>query len=184
MGGRANVKDIERALIAAQILLEKGDKKEALVVLSALPDASKFRSGIHSAMVTLFLALEDRAGAAEVLKAAVKHQQANRKSGNETMSAVVWRKTAEFHLSGDEPSVAAHSLEELLKIEPNNLQTQAQLVLAYAKFDLSKALAVSKKLPKFSYQSSSVVDIDVLEESSFVSTKYAKVKKSGADGPM
>jgi len=181
--GRTLVKDIERALIAAQILLEKGDKKEALVVLSALPDASKFRSGILSAMVTLFLALEDRAGAAQVLKAAVNYQQSNK--GNETMSAVVWRKTAEFHLSGDEPSVAAHSLEELLKIEPNNLQTQAQLVLAYAKFDLSKALAVSKKLPKFSYQSSSVVDIDVLEESSFVSTKYAKAKKGGADGgPM
>ena len=70
------------------------------------------------------------------------------------MSAVVWRKTAEFHLkdSDSEPSVAAQALEELLKMEPNNLATQAQLVLAYAKFDLAKALAVSKKLPKFSYQ--------------------------------
>jgi len=180
--GRANVKDMEKALIAAQILLEKGDKKEALEVLSSLPDASKFRSGVLSTMVTLCLALEDRPGAAEILKSAVNYQQ--KKSGNETMSAVVWRKTAEFHLSGDEPSVAAHSLEELLKMEPNNLQTQAQLVLAYAKFDLAKALAVSKKLPKFSYQGS-VVDIEALEESSFVSTKYAKAKKvGGADGPM
>ena len=72
-----------------------------------------------------------------------------------------------YDCRGDEPSVAAQSLEELLKMEPNNLQTQAQLVLAYAKFDLSKALAVSKKLPKFSYQGG-VVDIDALEESSFV----------------
>ena len=74
--------------------------------------------------------------------------------GSSSMSAVVWRKTAEFHLkdSDSEPSVAAQALEELLKMEPNNLATQAQLVLAYAKFDLAKALAVSKKLPKFSYQ--------------------------------
>lgn len=72
-----------------------------------------------------------------------------------------------IYCRGDEPSVAAQSLEELLKMEPNNLQTQAQLVLAYAKFDLAKALAVSKKLPKFSYQGG-VVDIEALEESSFV----------------
>ena len=51
---------MEKALIAAQILLEKGDKREALEVLSTLPDASKFRSGVLSTMVTLCLALEDR----------------------------------------------------------------------------------------------------------------------------
>merc|ERR1712240_98439 len=129
-------------------------------------------------MVTLCVALEDRNKAASLLKAAVKQS----KSSTGDMS-VVWRKTAEFRLKGDEPSVAAQSLEELLKMEPNNLQTQAQLVLAYAKFDLSKALAVSKKLPKFSYQGS-VVDIEALEESSFVSTKYAKAKKVLEGGPM
>ena len=94
--GRAKAADTERTLIAAQILLEKGDVKDALQVLRNLPDATKYRAGVLSAMVTLCLALEDRAGAAEILKSAVKHIQSKRKS--ETMSAVVWRKTAEFHL--------------------------------------------------------------------------------------
>merc|ERR1719266_1107227 len=61
----------------------------------------------------------------------------------------VWRKTAEFHLKGDEPSAAAKSLEELLKANPNDKTTLAQLVLAYAKFDLKKAMEISKKLPDF-----------------------------------
>merc|ERR1712218_498248 len=88
------------------------------------------------------------------------------------MGSMIWRKTAEFHLKGDEPSVASQSLEELLKVDPNNVQTLAQLVLAYAKYDLKKALEVSKKLPKFSEQSK--IDVDVLESSSFVSAKYGK----------
>ncbi len=85
--------------------------------------------------------------------------------------AVVWRKTAEFHLnsgnfnskqfsrkkikklfscfwilkyslkilflwSGD-AKVAAQSLEEMLRVSPD-LRTLAQLVLAYAKFDLKQ----------------------------------------------
>merc|ERR1719336_3435677 len=173
--------DVERALIAAQIHLEKGDVLEGLNVISGLPDATKYRAGPLSAMVTLCLALNDRAAAADTLKKAVKHQQSR---GSSSMSAVVWRKTAEFHLkdSDSEPSVAAQALEELLKMEPNNLATQAQLVLAYAKFDLAKALAVSKKLPKFSYQDTAV-DIQALEDASFVSAKKV-LKKGGLDGPM
>merc|ERR1712228_439942 len=53
----------------------------------------------------------------------------------------------EFHLKGDEPSVAAKSLEELLKSDPKDKTTLAQLVLAYAKFDLGKAMEMSKRLP-------------------------------------
>ena len=80
--------------------------------------------------------------------------------------AVVWRKTAEFHLnSGNlnfnsfqekkskkishvfgfqniflwpgDAKVAAQSLEEMLRVSPD-LRTLAQLVLAYAKFDLKQ----------------------------------------------
>ncbi len=50
---------------------------------------------------------------------------------------VVWRKTAEFHMSSGEPEVAAQSLEEMLRVS-SDLRTLAQLVLAYAKFDLNK----------------------------------------------
>ena len=171
----AKAKDLERALVAAQILLEKGEAAQALDVLDKLPDSAKHRAGILSSMVALCMDLDDRGQAAQLLKSAVRG--GGSKSGGDM--SVVWRKTAEFHLSGDEPSVAAQSLEELLKMEPNNIQTQAQLVLAYAKFDLSKALAVSRKLPKFAAHDH-VVDIEALEDSSFVSTKYgAKAKRPG-----
>jgi len=165
---------VEKVLMAAQILLEKGEMEAALDLMDKqLPEAAKCRAGVLSAMVTLCVALEDRARAAKLLKAAAK---ASSRSAASDMS-VVWRKTAEFHLKGDEPSVAAQSLEELLKMEPNNIQTQAQLVLAYAKYDLAKALGASKKLPKFA--ASDVIDIEALEDSSFVSTKYTKSRKDG-----
>merc|ERR1712154_721830 len=87
--------------------------------------------------------------------------------------ATVWRKTAEFHLKTGEAKVAAQSLEELHKLEPS-MTTLAQLVLAYAKFDLEKALAVSKKLPAFSPGS---VDIESLDTGSWAMGSRAKAGK-------
>ena len=91
---------------------------------------------------------------------------------------LVWRKAAEFHLKGDEPSVAAKSLEELLKSDPKDKTTLAQLVLAYAKFDLGKAMEMSKRLPDFAGK---VVDVDSLETAATLS-KYGK-KTVGLSSP-
>jgi hypothetical protein len=44
----------------------------------------------------------------------------------------LWRQAADFHLRGGEPDVAAKSLEELLRINPGDRKTLAQLVVAYA----------------------------------------------------
>merc|ERR1711862_714388 len=89
------------------------------------------------------------------------------------MGATVWRKTAEFHLKTGEAQVAAQSLEELHKLEPS-MTTLAQLVLAYAKFDLGKALAISRKLPPFSAGS---VDVESLEAGSWAMGSRTKVGK-------
>merc|ERR1712042_174801 len=93
--------------------------------------------------------------------------------------ATVWRKTAEFHLKSGEARVAAESLEELQKLEPG-LSTLAQLVLAYAKFDLSKALAISKKLPPFAAGS---VDVDSLESGSWSmgAKQFKKTPRPGGE---
>ena len=114
-------------------------------------------------MVSLYLAADERAKAAKLLKEAVSTSQKLTKP--EDMK-IVWRKTAEFHLKGDEPSVAAKSLEELLKANPNDKTTLAQLVLAYAKFDLKKAMEISKKLPDFATRD---VDVDGLEATATMS---------------
>lgn len=163
-------KDLEKILIAAQIYLEKGMVQQAVEIFSGLSDEDKFRPGILSAMVTLYLALEDRNSAAKLLRSAVDFNKKAKRGSSQDMS-IVWRKTAEFYLKGDEPSVAAQSLEELLKTNPKDRQTLAQLVLAYAKFDLKKALEASKKLPDFKQ---TTVDIDALENSAFLGAKFAK----------
>ena len=48
-------------LIAAQVLLEKGEVAEAIKVLeSNLPDGVRYSAGVLSAIVSLYLAIEDR----------------------------------------------------------------------------------------------------------------------------
>ena len=145
---------------------------DAIEILVDLPDDIKFSAGILSTLVTLYLAAEKRPCAAELLKQAVCSMKKGKMTNESTDMSIIWRKTAEFHLKGDEPAVASQSLEELLKVDPTNVQTLAQLVLAYAKYDLKKAMGASKKLPKFTEQSK--IDVDVLESSSFVSAKYGK----------
>jgi signal recognition particle subunit SRP72 len=96
--------------------------------------------------------------------------------------AVIWRKTADFHMQGDQPQVAAQALEELLKADPSSKQTMAQLVLAYARFDLKRALEASKRLPDFRQ---GAVDVDALEAAAFMGVKYVKkAKAAGAASPV
>ena len=80
--------------------MEKNDLPAAAKVLEKLPAADRRRAGILSALVTLHLALEDRPAAARLLKDAA----ANAGAAAANMD-IVWRKTAEFHLKGDEPQV-------------------------------------------------------------------------------
>ena len=71
-------------------------------------------------------------------------------------------------------------LEELLKSNPKDKTTLAQLVLAYAKFDLKKAMEISKKLPDFVSKS---VDVDALESSATMS-RYGKKATIGSPKPQ
>ena len=144
-------------------MLEKGDVPKSVEILEQLPSTLKYRTGLLSTMVSLYLAADQRSKAAKLLKEAVSTGQKFIKA--EDMK-LVWRKTAEFHLKGDEPSVAAKALEELLKANPNDKTTLAQLVLAYAKFDLKKAMEISKKLPDFATRD---VDVDALEATATLS---------------
>merc|ERR1719412_883108 len=164
-------------LTAAQILLAAGEVKSSTETLSRLPPSWKFRTGPLSTLVTLHLAQDQRQATAALLKEAVEW---NKSSGIEGAGmAVVWRKTAEFHLKTGEAKVAAESLEQLQRLEPS-LTTLSQLVLAYAKFDLKKALEVSKKLPPFSAGS---VDVDSLETGSWAmgAKQFKKTPRAGGE---
>jgi len=158
-------------MTAAQILLSAGEVEAGLARLESLPEDWKYRHGVLSALVSLYLALDDRPAAANILKKATEWNLKNKTSDSSAMN-VVWRKTAEFHMSSGEPEVAARSLEEMLKVN-SDLRTLAQLVLAYAKFDLKKALEAAKKLPPFDEETLSS-DIAALEESAFAMGKSLK----------
>jgi len=167
-------------LTCGQILLSAGQVEQATDTLTRIAPDWKYRVGVLSTLVTLYLAKDNRKGAAELLKDAVEwnKKSGGAKSGLASM-AVVWRKTAEFHLKSGEAKVAAESLEELQKLEPG-LSTLAQLVLAYARFDLTKALAVSKKLPAFTAGS---VDVDTLESGSWAmgAKQFKKTPRPGGE---
>jgi len=167
-------------LTCGQILLTAGQVDQATTTLAKMSPDWLYRVGVLSTLVTLYLAKDNRQAAAELLKAAVEW---NKKSGSAKTGvasmATVWRKTAEFHLKSGEAKVAAESLEELQKLEPG-LSTLAQLVLAYARFDLTKALAVSKKLPAFT---SGSVDVDTLESGSWAmgAKQFKKTPRPGGE---
>lgn len=163
--------DPNTILTAAQILLTAGEVGKAVAKLETLPTDWKYRHGVLSTLVSLYLALEDRKAAANLLKGATEWNM-NKKVSNSADMAVVWRKTAEFHLNTGEPEVAAKSLEEMVRVS-SDLRTMAQLVLAYAKFDLNKAMQAAKKLPPLD-EESLAVDVNAMEESTFSMGKTLK----------
>ncbi|PNF21717.1 Signal recognition particle subunit SRP72 [Cryptotermes secundus] len=177
-------KKLEMKLAAAQLLLAEGDRKEACQILQNLGEAT-FKPGIISALVTLYLADGSRDSASKVLKDAVDWYRKNKVSTGDL--GTLWRQAADFHLRGGEPDVAAKSLEELLRINPGDRKTLAQLVVAYAQFDPKKAQALSKQLPQLDF--TQATDVDALETSSWmmgpkvIKKTVAKVEPSPSSKP-
>ncbi|XP_067002510.2 signal recognition particle subunit SRP72 [Anabrus simplex] len=170
-------------LAAVQLLLADGDRKEACRVLQNLGD-STFKPGIVSALVTLYLADNNRDGASNVLKDAVDWYRKNKVSTGDL--SMLWRQAAEFHLRGGEPAVAANSLEELLRQNPKDKKTLAQLVVAYAQFDPAKAQSLSKQLPPLDLDQKT--DVAALETTNWMMgskmiKKAAKVEPSPGGKP-
>merc|ERR1711953_446552 len=83
--------DLDRSLIAAQVLLEKGQVSNAIDILEKLPQNTKFRTGVLSMLVSLYLANDQRAKAATLLKNAM---ESGKSSKSKDMN-LVYRKTAE-----------------------------------------------------------------------------------------
>ncbi|XP_047502652.1 LOW QUALITY PROTEIN: signal recognition particle subunit SRP72-like [Penaeus chinensis] len=161
-------------LMAIQILLAGGDKRGACKILKSLDEKNRYRQGIVSALVSLYLSLEDRDGASTILREAVDWHKKNKTSG--VHLSELWRHAADFHLRGGDAPTAAASLQELQKLKPKDVMTLAQLITAYAQYDVEAAQKLSKQLPP----ASSVVhnvDGDVLEAS--LGHRYMKKLQQG-----
>ncbi|XP_076067032.1 signal recognition particle 72 [Oratosquilla oratoria] len=156
-------------MAATQILLQHGDVIGACEVLESLPESEKYRPGVVGTLVTLYMTQEDKQGASNILRQAVQWHNKVKTSGS--LLSDLWRRAADFHLRNGDASVAAASLLELRKLDPKDVKTLAQLINAYAQFDVPAAQSLAKELPATTTVKEGV-DVDALEAS--LGPKYFK----------
>lgn len=80
------------------------------------------------ALITIYLNLGKEDTALKVFERTVDWYRKNKVKEGDLSD--MWRQAAEFHIRNGHPQVAANSLEELLRTNPNDKKTVAQLVLA------------------------------------------------------
>ncbi|XP_035227394.1 signal recognition particle subunit SRP72-like [Stegodyphus dumicola] len=162
----------------AQLLLAQGHVSQACDTLRSMGDVS-YTPGIISALVTLYLNLEDKDSAISILKSSISWYRKNNPK-NSALSILI-REAAKLELKNGHPQEAAKLLEELRKDNPGDLKTLAHLISAYSQFDPEKAKEVSKQLPPVS-EMTLKVDVDNLESTSWtMGAKY--IKKGGKSEP-
>lgn len=161
-----------------QLQLLSGNRKGAIEVLQGLPGDAKYKPGVVSALVSLMS--DNRQGASEVLKESVEWYKANKEAAGDLSE--MWRQAADFHMRGGQPEVAASSLVELLAKNPADMKILAQLVIAYAQYDPSKAQKAAKDLPPLD-ASASAQEVDTLEAANWMMATKA-VKKTVTKGEM
>lgn len=164
--------EIKFALV--QLNLTAGNKTKAIEVLQSLESDKKFSPGVVSALVSLYLGVNDKAAASEILKVAVDWYKKNKTDVGDLTD--MWRQAADFHLRGGQAETAAKSLEELLRSNPADMKILAQLVIAYSQFDPVKAQQASKKLPALETLTTQA-EIDELEATNWMMIAKAVKKK-------
>ncbi|SPP82573.1 signal recognition particle subunit SRP72 [Drosophila guanche] len=162
------------AIIQLQLL--QGSRRDAIETLLSLGEA-KYKPGIVSALVSLYLGTENKPAASALLKSAVDWYKKNNVSSGDLSD--MWRQAAEFHLRGGASETAASSLEELLKLNPNDMKVLAQLVIAYAQFNPKRALEISRKLPTLETLTTAS-EIDALEAANWVMSAKAAKKSANS----
>uniref|UniRef100_A0AAQ5YU38 Signal recognition particle subunit SRP72 n=1 Tax=Amphiprion ocellaris TaxID=80972 RepID=A0AAQ5YU38_AMPOC len=161
-------------LTMAQLYLVQGHVTKACDVLRSIEEF-KHKSGMISALVTMYSHEEDIDSAIDVFKQAIEHYQSEQ-PGSAAHLALV-REAANFKLKYGRKKEAISDLEQLWKQNTNDVHTLAQLISAYSLVDTDKAKSLSKHLPSADTMSFNV-DVDELENShgaTYVRKKAAKV---------
>lgn len=149
------------------LLLTHEERLRACEVLESLGDDT-YRPGIVAALVTIYVSSGREDLALKVFEKTVDwYKKQKVKKGD---LSKMWRKAAEFHIRSGRPEVAAKSLQELLRSNPKDKKTIAQLVLAYAKFDPKAATQAVKKLPDVDKVTADV-DLEALDSISWSQLK-------------
>ncbi|KAG1678671.1 Signal recognition particle subunit SRP72 [Nymphon striatum] len=158
-------------LVLTQLLLSLDQMNEACEILKSMGD-SMYRLGVVSTLVAFYQRLNEKKLASKILKDAVEWHKNNKTNP----AAVVDLLTAssQFHLQSSDPEAAAKCLEELRKINKNDMKVLAKLISAYSQFDPKKSQEISKDLPQLE-TTAAAVDVDRLEASHWsLGAKYVK----------
>lgn len=161
-------------LCSVHLLLIQGERLRACNILESLGDDT-YKPGIVGALITLYLNCGKEDIALKVFEKTVDwYKKHNVKQGD---LSEMWRQAAEFHIRNGHPQVAANSLEELLRSNPKDKKTIAQLILACAKFDPPRVTQLIKQLPDVKGLTSGV-DLETLENVSWIHMKKATPNRS------
>ncbi|KAK4871554.1 hypothetical protein RN001_015678 [Aquatica leii] len=162
-------------LVMVHLLLMQGEQAEACRILESM-DADSYKPAIVGALITLYLGMKKKETALKVFERTVDWYRENNVKGD---LSSMWRQAADFHMRNGQAIVAANSLEELLRYNPNDHKAVAQLALAYMQFDKKKAGELIDRLPKLQKKLSES-EIDVLENASWITLKKTVHKVESA----
>jgi len=165
------------SLARVHLLLIQGDQPEACKVLENMGEDS-YKPAVVGALITLYMGMKKKDTALKVFEKTVEWYRKNKVQGD---LSNMWRQAADFHMRNGQPKVAANSLEELIRSNPNDKKAVAQLALAYVHFDKKKAAQLMNKLPPF-HDLPSENELDALESSNWLALKKTVNKAESSPG--
>jgi signal recognition particle subunit SRP72 len=136
-----------------------------------------------SALVTLYMSLEDKESVVKTLSEAIQWYKKNKPQSPDLLT--LYRENARYLIVFGKTKEAIALLEELRKANPRNPKVIAQLISAYSQIDPKKANEMMKELPSIETEIASV-DVEALEESNWsLGAKYVKktVKAEASPAP-
>ncbi|XP_054167221.1 signal recognition particle subunit SRP72-like [Oppia nitens] len=162
---------LEVSLILTQLYIKNGDIADACKVLNLLGDLT-YKPAIISTLITLYLHLDDKKSATNLLTNAVNWFEKNMPQSSELFS--LYRENARFLLETNQPKAAVDLLERLRKNNPKSPKIVSLLISAYSRFDPKKANEISKDLPPIE-SIVEEIDVQLLETSNWsLGVKYVK----------
>ncbi|XP_077992578.1 signal recognition particle subunit SRP72-like [Glandiceps talaboti] len=151
-------------LLLAQLHLVQGNTGQGCEVLRSIEEL-QHQPGMVSALVSLYVSLEDIDTCIEILDSAVEYYRKNQ-SSDKILHALL-KENADFKLKHGRSQQAVEMLEDLRSASPGDIRTLAQLISAYAQFNPKKAQELSEELPSIA-ESSENLDLEKLENSPYL----------------
>jgi len=142
--GKKEASSLDLNLCFVQQLLRDGNRKDVTTLLESIVTDS-YKPGIVGALVTLYQHEGRLDEAAALMRKAVDFYRKGQ--GNKKQMNMMWRKAATLLLQQGDIEEAVKSLEVLLKATPDDKTTLAQLIVAYSRYDITKAHKLSSQLP-------------------------------------